>query len=158
MFSNLVQNSLFYILDKNNKPTLKIGKVSKVTINPQYYGLNNQELDIVVNVNNDTYEFKKIPNNLSIVSPSTGIVISDNIDDITKEAEAMFNNSKQILDSIDYHNAVIESKDEIMGILNPKFAKEKEQETKLNLLDNRVGNVEKGIDEIKTMLNQVLNK
>lgn len=158
MFSNLVQNSLFYILDKNNKPTLKIGKVSKVTINPQYYGLNNQELDIVVNVNDDTYEFKKIPNNLSIVSPSTGIVISDNIDDITKEAEAMFNNSKQILDSIDYHNAVMESKDEIMGILNPKFAKEKEQETKLNLLDNRVGNVEKGIDEIKTMLNQVLNK
>lgn len=158
MFSNLVQNSLFYILDKNNKPTLKIGKVSKVTINPQYYGLNSQELDIIVNVNDDTYEFKKIPNSLSIVSPSTGIVISDNIDDITKEAEAMFNNSKQILDSIDYHNAVIESKDEIMSMLNPKFAKEKEQETKLNLLDNRVGNVEKGIDEIKTMLNQVLNK
>lgn len=158
MFSNLVQNSLFYILDKNNKPSLKVGKVSKININPQYFGMNNQELDIIVDVNGDTYEFKKIPNNLSILSPSTGIVISDNIDDINKEVDSMIKYSQQIVDNIEYHKSVLESKDEIMSILNPKYAKEKEQENKLNLLDGRVGNVEKGIDEIKTMLNQILNK
>ena len=85
MFSNLVQNSVFYILDKNTKPVLKIGKVSKIITNPQYYGLANQELDITVSTDVETYEFKKVPANVSIISPTNGIVISDNADDMSKE-------------------------------------------------------------------------
>lgn len=49
-------------------------------------------------------------------------------------------------------------KDEILSILNPRFAKEKEQENKLNSLEGRVGNMEQGIDDIKTMLSKMLNK
>ena len=158
MFSALGQNSVFYILDKNNKPTLKVGKVVKVNTNPQYYGLANQEIDITVDVNGDSYEFKKIPANLSIVSPSNGIVISDNVDDMTREFETMIKLSQQAIDTIDYHRGVIDSKDEILSILNPRFAKEKEQENKLNSLEGRVGNMEQGIDDIKTMLSKMLNK
>lgn len=158
MFSNLRQNSIFYILDKNNKPSLKIGKVIEAKTNPQYYGLANQEIDIKIDVNGDSYEFKKIPVNLSIVSPSNGIVISDNVDDMTREFESMIKISQQAIDSIDYHRGVIDSKDEILSILNPKFAKEKEQENKLNSLEGRVGNMEQGIDDIKTMLSKMLNK
>lgn len=158
MFNSLGQNSAFYILDKNNKPTLKIGKVVKVVTNPQYYGLANQELDIDVDVNGDTYEFKKIPANFSIVSPSNGIVISDNVEDMTKEFETMLKISQQAIDSVDYHKGIIDSKDEIMSILNPNFAKEKEQENKLNSLEGRVVNVEQGIDDIKAMLSEMMNK
>ncbi len=156
MFSNLGQNSVFYILDKNTKPVLKVGKVVKANTNPQYYGLSNQEIDISVDVNGDTYEFKKIPANLSIVSPSQGIVISDNSEDMTKEFETMVNISQQTIDSIDYHRGVIDSKDSILSILNPRFAKEKEQENKFNALENRVGSMEQGIDDIKTMLSKML--
>lgn len=156
MFSNLGQNSVFYILDKNTKPVLKVGKVVKANTNPQYYGLSNQEIDISVDVNGDTYEFKKIPANLSIVSPSQGIVISDNPEDMTKEFETMVNISQQTIDSIDYHRGVIDSKDSILSILNPRFAKEKEQENKFNSLENRVGSMEQGIDDIKTMLSKML--
>ena len=156
MFSALVQNSVFYILDKNTKPILTIGKVVKVNTNPQYYGLANQEIDITVEANGDTYEFKKIPANFSIVSPSQGIVISDNPEDMTKEFETMLKISQQTIDSIDYHRGVIESKDSILSILNPRFAKEKEQENKFNALETRVGSMEKGIDDIKTMLAKVL--
>lgn len=158
MFNNLNQNSVFYILDKNTKPVLKIGKISKVNTNPQYYGLSNQELDIIVDVNGDTYEFKKIPSNVSIVSPSTGIVISDNAEDMTKEFESIVKISQQTIDSIDYHKGVLESKDSILSILNPKFAKEKEQESKFNALENRVGSIEQGIDDIKSMMEKMLNK
>lgn len=156
MFSNLGQNSVFYILDKNTKPVLKVGKVVKANTNPQYYGLSNQEIDISVDVNGDTYEFKKIPANLSIVSPSQGIVISDNPEDMTKEFETMVNISQQTIDNIDYHRGVIDSKDSILSILNPRFAKEKEQENKFNALENRVGSMEQGIDDIKTMLSKML--
>ena len=158
MFSALSKNSVFYILDKNGKPNLKVGKVTNTTINPQCYGLTNQEIDIVVDVNGDSYEFKKIPANLSIVSPSNGIVISDNVDDMTKEFETMIKISQQTIDSIDYHKGVIYSKDEILSILNPRFAKEREQENKLNSLEGRVGNMEQGIDDIKVMLSKILNK
>lgn len=158
MFSALSKNSVFYILDKNGKPNLKVGKVTNTTINPQCYGLTNQEIDIVVDVNGNSYEFKKIPANLSIVSPSNGIVISDNVDDMTKEFETMIKISQQAIDSIDYHKGVIDSKDEILSILNPRFAKEREQENKLNSLEGRVGNMEQGIDDIKVMLSKILNK
>lgn len=157
MFNTLGQNSLFYILDKNNKPILKIGKVTEAKINPQFYGLANQEMDIKVDVNGDIYEFKKIPANISIISPSTGIVISDNVEDMTKEYEGLVNSSQQVLDNIEYYQGIVNSKDEIYSKLNPKYAKEKEQENKLNNLEGRVGNVESGINDIKAMLSKVLN-
>lgn len=157
MFNTLGQNSLFYILDKNNKPTLKIGKVTEAKVNPQFYGLANQEMDIKVDVNGDIYEFKKIPANVSIISPSTGIVISDNVEDMTKEYEGLVSSSQQVLDNIEYYQGIVNSKDEIYSKLNPKYAKEKEQENKLNNLEGRVGNVESGINDIKAMLSKVLN-
>lgn len=155
MFSALRQNSVFYILDKNTKPTLKVGKVTKAIINPQYYGLTNQEMEITVNVNGDTYEFKKIPANLSIISPSTGIIISDNPEDMAKEFDSILNISQQAIDSIDYHRGVIESKDAILSILNPRYAKDKAQESKFQALETRVGKMEKGIDNIITMLSKM---
>lgn len=158
MFSTLGQNSIFYILDKNNKPTLKVGKVTKVNVNPQYYGLTNQEVDLVIDVNGETYEFKKLPANVSIISPTANIVISDNKDDMIKEFEGMCKISKQTIDSIDYHRGVLESKDEILSILNPNFAKEKEQEAKIIALENKVSNIETGISDMKSMMSELLNK
>lgn len=158
MFSTLSKNSVFYILDKNTKPTIKVGKVTDAKINPQYFGLANQEMDITVDVNGDTYEFKKIPNNVSIISPSVGIVISDNSDDMIREYDTMVSSSRQVLDSIDYHKSVIESRDEIMTVLNPRYAKEREQENKLNSLETRVGNMESGIDYIKEILLKMSNE
>ena len=158
MFSSLGKNSTLYILDKNTKPTLRVGKVSEAKINPQFYGLTNQEIDITAEANGDSYEFKKIPANLSIVSPSTGIVISDNTEDMMKEYEGLVTYSQQVLDSIEYHKSVIGSQDEIMAILDQRFAKEREQENKLNALEGRIGNMEKGIGDIRTMLAQMINK
>lgn len=157
MFSNLAQNSVFYILDKNTKPVLKIGKVNKIVTNPQYYGLANQELDITVSTDTETYEFKKVPANVSIISPNNGIVISDNIDDMSKEYETFVNNSQNIIDNIDYHKAVIDSKDSIWPILNPQFAKERKQELKFKDLENKVSGMEQGISDIKDMLAKILN-
>ena len=158
MFNTLGKNSVFYILDNNNKPTIKIGKVTEAKINPQFYGLANQEMDITVDVNGDSYEFKKIPSNVSIISPSIGIVISDNPEDMIKEYDSMVSTSKQVLESIEYNQSIIDSRDEIMSILNPRFAKEKEQENKLKSLEGRVGNMEQGIDDIKTMLSKLITQ
>lgn len=44
-----------------------------------------------------------------------------------------------------------------MTVLNPRYAKEREQENKLNSLETRVGNMESGIDYIKEMLLKMSN-
>lgn len=158
MFSSLSKNSLFYILDKNNKPKLEIGKVSDIKINPQCYGMSNQEMDICINVDGNNYEFKKIPANVSIISPASNIIISDNADDMFNEFEQFVNNSQRILDSIDYHKGVLETKDNIFSKLNSKYAKEKEHELKLTNLEGKVQNMEQGIEDIKTMLLNFTNQ
>ena len=71
-------------------------------------------MNISVDVNGSSYEFQKIPINLSIVSPSSGIVISDNVDDMTKEYESLVNTSQQIIDSIDYFGSSIINEEQLL--------------------------------------------
>lgn len=158
MFSNLVKGHLFYILDKNNKLELKIGKVTDINTNPQVYNFAVQETDITVDVNSETYTFKKLPGNLSIASPSTGIVVSDNEDDMFAEVENTVKVSHQIVDSVPYHKTIIANAEPILAKLNPKFAKQKEQETKINNLENRMGGIEQGISNLQSMISKMLNQ
>lgn len=43
---------------------------------------------------------------------------------MSKEVEDMLQNSKNIVNSIEYHNNVIKSCEQILKDLNPRFAKE----------------------------------
>lgn len=155
MFSALRQNSNIYILDKNNVPTLKIGQVVNIST-PQFYGIN-QTVDITVNTNGENIDFKKIPANLSVANINN-VIISENQDNLSIEVESMIRNSKEIIDNIDYHKSVITAGEDILKKLNPKFAKDKEQEEKINNLENTVTKMQDNIQDIKTMLQNVLNK
>ena len=86
------------------------------------------------------------------------IVISDNKEDMIREFETLVSVSQQHIDNIEYDKLVVESKDSILSILNPQFAKEKEQEVRFTSLESRVGGVEKGINDIKSLLVEALNK
>lgn len=159
MFSNLKEKDIIYILDKSNDIKVIIGSVTHIsnTTNP-YYTITPTEIEFSVSANGDNYEFKKIPASMSIYYPSKDIVISDNKDDLLKEYENMVKLSKQIIDSVPYHQKVIESEESVLAILNPKYAEVKEQKRQLDALENRVGSVEKGIGDIKDMLTSLLNK
>lgn len=156
MFNALRQNSLFYILDKNNTPTLKIAQVISVS-SPQYYGNINPTVDVTVKYNGENLEFKQLPANMNIAN-SNNVVVSESKDAMCTEVESMIKTSQQIIDSIDYHKTVIEKGDEILAKLNPRFAKEKEQEIKIKDLESKVGNIEQGISDMKTMMSELLNK
>lgn len=75
-----------------------------------------------------------------------------------REFETLVSVSQQHIDNIEYDKLVVESKDSILSILNPQFAKEKEQEVRFTSLESRVGGVEKGINDIKSLLVEALNK
>ena len=70
----------------------------------------------------------------------------------------MLSISKQILESVDYHQEVIKKCEQILKDLNPQFAKDKLQEEKINSLEERMGGVEDTLGDIKDMLSKALNK
>ena len=162
MFSTLRQNSPIYVLDKKDSPVLKKGIIE--TVSPQrsrtgsFYGQPmDMIVDIRVNIDGTSQEFKNIPANLSIVNDGN-IVISETKEAMSTEVDSMLSISKQILESVDYHKDVIEKCEQILKDLNPQFAKDKLQEEKINSLESRIGGVENTLGDIKDILSKVLNK
>ena len=162
MFSTLRQNSPIYILDKKSSPVLKKGIIE--TVSPQrsrtgsFYGQPmDMIVDIRVNIDGTSQEFKNIPASLSIANDGN-IVISETKEAMSTEVDSMLSISKQILESVDYHKDVIEKCEQILKDLNPQFAKDKLQEEKINSLESRIGGVENTLGDIKDMLSKVLNK
>ena len=162
MFSTLRQNSPIYVLDKKDSPVLKKGIIE--TVSPQrsrtgsFYGQPmDMIVDIRVNIDGTSQEFKNIPANLSIVNDGN-IVISETKEAMSTEVDSMLSISKQILESVDYHKDVIEKCEQILKDLNPQFAKDKLQEEKINSLESRIGGVENTLGDIKDMLSKVLDK
>ena len=167
MFSGLRTNSLFYILEKGEKPVLKVGQVSSVSNPTSKYGqypttpMFGQQMETVVDVSvkvgDETMEFKQLPSNLSIANLGQNVVVSENKDAMNAEVEAMLRNSRGILESVSYHESVIASCDSILRELNPQLAKEKAQEEKIVGLEDQMGKLSIALSSIQEMLAQALN-
>lgn len=167
MFSGLRTNSLFYILEKGEKPILKVGQVSSVSNPSPKYGqypttpMFGQQMETVVDVSvkvgDETMEFKQLPSNLSIANLGQNVVVSENKDAMNAEIEAMLRNSRGILESVSYHESVIASCDSILRELNPQLAKEKAQEEKIVGLEDQMGKLSIALSSIQEMLAQALN-
>ena len=166
MFSALRQGSSFFILDKTNVPKLKIGSV--VSVSPPMPKYNNTYVpghnytetvvDVVVKVNEEELKFEKLPSNLSIANfGQSGIVVSESKEAMNGEVESMLRNSKNIIESVPYHKDVLIACDEMMKELNPQLAKEKEQEQKIAMLENRMGGMESTLQDIHKLLNSALS-
>lgn len=167
MFQGLRQNSIFYVLDKTNEPTLTIGQVVSVsnpqpkfpTYQPGQY--NPQPMDMTVDVkvktNDGEMEFKQLPANGQIAN-SGNVVVAESREAMIAEVEATLRHSKEILDSKDYHERVVKSCESIMAVLNPQIAKEKAQEEKISQLESKVCGMEGTLSNIESMLQKALKK
>ena len=167
MFSALRQGSPFYILEKTDEPKLRVGSVVSVSQPvPKYSNsfLPNQQfgemvVDIVVKVGDEELKFEKLPSNLSIANfGSNGMVVSESREVMNSEVEGMLRNSKQILNSMPYHEKVVSSCDIMLRELNPQFAKEKEQEEKIGMLEQKMSGMEGTLTDIKEMLSLALTQ
>ena len=167
MFNALRQGSPFFILEKVDEPKLRIGSVVSVSQpTPKYNNtfIPNQRfgemtVDVVVKVGEEEIKFEKLPSNLSIANfGANGVVVSESKEAMNSEVEGMLRNSRQIIDSVPYHEKVISSCDVMLRELNPSFKKEKEQEEKIGLLEQKMNGMEGTLTEIRDMLGLALNK
>lgn len=149
MFSALSQGSLVYILDKTSSPEYKVGEVLGVSfpkINP--YGPQNT-VDLKVKIDGDVQEFNSVPSINNTVSYNGGkIIISETKQGIQNEVENMLQNSRQILNNIDYYKQNISDCEVILKQLNPQFAIDKERDDRLSNLETRFDDVSSKLDKI----------
>jgi ribosome-associated translation inhibitor RaiA len=168
MFSGLRAGSLFYILEKGEKPVLKIGQVSTVSNPIPKYGqypttpMFGQQMETVVDVSvkvgDQNMDFKQLPSNLSIANIGQNIVVTENRDAMNSEVEAMLRNSRGILESVPFHESIIASCDGILRELNPQLAKEKAQEEKIGVLEGQMKELGTTLGSIQEMLAKALNQ
>ena len=166
MFQGLRTNSLFYVLDKGENPNLRIGNVVSVS-NPQtkYPTFNNgftpqpmeTVVDVKVKLGDEELDFRQLPANGQIANEKN-LVVSDNKDAMSAEVDAMLRQSKAILESVDYHNRVVDSCEGMLQQLNPQIAKDKEQTEKINKLEGKVSGIEGKIDKMMGWLQQTMSK
>lgn len=165
MFSGLRQGNLFYILEKGDDLSLKIGQVVSVS-NPQpkynqypttpTFGQPEMFVDVKVKVGEDAIDFKQLSANLNIAN-SGNVVVSDSKEAMSAEVESLLRNSKQIIESIPYHEKVISACDTMLRELNPQFAKEKEQEEKIGMLEEKMGGIESTLNQMMGLLSEAVN-
>ena len=162
MFGGLRQGSLLYVLEKTaNGAKLRIAQVDTIS-NPtprygqmaQYGGGTDMVVDVRAKVGEEAMEFKQLSSAQSIANSGT-MVISDSKDVMGAEVEALMRTSKQVLESIGYHERVLADCETMMRELNPQLAKEKEQEEKIDALESKMGNIEGALDRIQTMLSSL---
>lgn len=164
MFSGLRQGSLFFILEKGEELTLKIGQVVSVS-NPQpkYNQFSVQPtftqpemvVDVKVKIGEETVDFKQLGANMNIAN-SGNVVVSDSKEAMSMEVESLLRNSKQIIESVPYHERVVVSCDSMLRELNPQFAKEKEQEEKIGALEEKMGGIESTLNQMMGLLSEAV--
>lgn len=150
MFSALSQGSLIYLLEKTPEPKFKVGEIVGVSQPRVNYAANGQTtVDIKAKVDDVVQEFYGIPAINTTVSYGNGqIIISETKQGIQNEIEAVLQNSRQILDNVDFHKKNIEDCENILKQLNPQFARDKERDDRLLNLESRFEGVESKLDEI----------
>lgn len=116
-------------------------------------------LYILKKTNEGAYLLKGTVESVSNPLPkySNGLVVSDSKTAMSAEVEAMQRSSQKVLDSIEYHKRVLAKCEDFLKELNPQFAKEKEQEEKIGILETKMDNIEGTLGNIQSMLSSVLS-
>lgn len=155
-------------MDKNDGLKLKIGHVQSVS-NPmpkynnnqfninQPFGQTEMVVDVTVKFGEEICEYKQLPANATIVNSGiNGIIVSESREAMNAEVEGIRRNSQQVIESLPYHEKTIQECDEIVSILNPQIAKEKEQEAKIGALEAKMGNIEGTLSSMMGMLSNLV--
>lgn len=161
MFSGLRQGTVLYVLDKTQEPKVVTGYVENVTApHPMYktynpavsFGTNMQSVvDIIVKIGNEKKEFVGIPSN-GMIHSYGDYVLSETKEGMIQEVDAMLQNSKNVLDSVEQHKSNITACENILKELNPVYAKEQQRDEAIDNISGRMDRMEDVLARLEKML------
>lgn len=156
MFSALRQGSTLYILEKGEKPQLKTGQVIGVSFPNNNFLQGTATVNITVKVGEATKELTDVPSSMSVAQQSD-LIIAETKELMSTEVDNLVQSSRNIIESIPYHEKLVASCEEILKGLNPRFAKEKERDEDINGLKKKMGEMGSKMDKILTLLETLNN-
>lgn len=156
MFSNLSQNSILYVLDLNNSPKVLSGPVDRISVpRPKYNTFNpNMEMvvDIMATINGEKREFKGVPNGSIANFGDNAFVLAESKEALNSYINAMLQNSKSIVDSVDKHKKLIEEYNEALQEINPSMKADMEKDKAIQTLQDQVNALQKGMEQMLTIM------
>lgn len=158
MFSNLSQNSILYVLDLQSSPKILSGPIERVSLpRPKYNTFNpNMEMvvDIIAVINGERREFKGIPNGTIANFGTDAFVLAENKEALNSYINAMLQNSKSVLDSIEKHQKLIMDYEEALQELNPSIKADKEKDKAIQSLQEQVSTLQNSMQQLISMMNK----
>jgi len=149
MFSNLSPNSILYVLDINGSPKILSGPIEKISMpRPKYNSFNpsmEMVVDITATVNGERREFKGVPNGSIADFGNDSFVLAESRDALNSYINAMLQNSRGILNSVEKHEKLISNYEEALQELNPSLKADREKDRAIQTLQDQVS-------ELKQML------
>lgn len=160
MFSNLRTNSQVYILHKEASPYVEVGTVVSVSQPVPKFPVNNfmnqQELvvDVTVKINDNTVTLQKLPANLDIADQGINgnMVITTSREAMNAEVDALRQKSLSILNSVEYHQKIVQDCEILLQRLNPEFAEQKQQKQEIDNLKAQMSEMMLGMKELMAQL------
>ena len=156
MFSNLSQNSIMYLLDLHSSPKVLSGPVERVSVpRPKYNTFNpNMEMvvDIIATINGERREFKGVPNGTIANFGDDAFVLAENRDALNAYINAMLQNSRNVVNSIEKHQKLVVDYEEALQELNPDIRASKENDKALQTLQDQVEALQKGMQQMLAIM------
>jgi uncharacterized protein YwgA len=152
MFSNLSQNSILYILDLQSNTKIINGIIERVSLPRPKYNTFNPNMEMVVDmtatINGERREFKGIPNGTIANFGTDAFVLAESREALNSYINAMLQNSKSVLESVDKHKKLVMDYEEALQELNPSLKAEKEKDQIIQDLKEQVSLLQNGMQKI----------
>lgn len=155
MFSNLTNGSTVYVLQTNNG--LKYDVCTVEALKPSFsYNFNNGAIvDIAVTIDGQRKEFSGIQANSS-VSTSNNYIITDSREAMVNQIQNRYQSDIDVIEKYDYYKTDAEQCKDLLGKLNPQFAKEQAMDTALTGLSQRVDEIQGEFGDLKMDMKRIL--
>ena len=154
MFSNLSKGSVLYGLDNRGEVKLFTATIERVGIPmPKYmqntFGqLPETVMDIVATVDGERKEFKQVPSNNAIADfGPDAFVLADNKDSLVNYVSSMLQTSRNIVNSVDKHKALINQYEQVLSELHPSG-----NDTVVKELKEQVSSLQSQLSEALSLL------
>ena len=156
MFQSARPNSRAYVLFKGKPFRLEQGYIvnqpmvhPKYQLSPTYTTQQEMVVDLTIKTDSGSYNFNGIPSSLDIADTfcnGEAAVISDSRDAMNAEVLSLKQKSQEVISSVNYHNDIIKSCDDIMGQLNPEYAEKRERDEEISSLRGKVNDLSGKLD------------
>ena len=157
MFQSLQPNQKLYILHKIGTPRLEEGTVQNVSPirtvpSPNMGQMPTQMVDVTVLVNGQVFPYA-LPATAVIgtLRENGGIVVSMSREAMSNEIKNLKQTSIDIINSVEYHNGVIASCDQIWQSLNPEAMEKERQKNEINSLKEQMSAMATNMNQLMEM-------